>query len=146
MKILFSKVSCLRIVGFLCLLLTASGCDRGSKFLDAFSKKSESPDATGKEREASVGQDAMFQAEYQKWQAKAVEEFPALGVAGSPLNQQFLKEAKLLMDRAAPELKHSNWPYVLALQIHAQSVRTQDGRLNNAPPPGEVRSPASPAR
>lgn len=73
---------------------------------------------------------AQFNADYEKWKLRAVEEFPEIGIAGSRFNQQFLNEAKKLRESNAPELAHPNWPYLLALQVN-----TALERLKNSTPP-----------
>lgn len=75
----------------------------------------ESPVAVGKTEPAEASQ---FNADYEKWKLRAVEEFPEIGIAGSRFNELFLLEAKKLRESNAPELLHPNWPYLLALQVN----------------------------
>jgi hypothetical protein len=67
---------------------------------------------------------AQFNADYEKWKLRAVEEFPEIGKAGSRFNQQFLLEAKKLRESNAPELAHPNWPYLLALMVNTSLERS----------------------
>jgi hypothetical protein len=59
----------------------------------------------------------------ERWKAKAVAEFPELGIAGSRFNQAFLAEVKILRDRNGAELAVPNWPYIVALQVNTQIER-----------------------
>jgi hypothetical protein len=57
------------------------------------------------------------------WKAKAVAEFPELGVAGSKFNQAFLAEVKRLRGINGAEIGGPDWPYIVALQVNTQMER-----------------------
>jgi hypothetical protein len=76
---------------------------------------------------------AQFNADYEKWKLRAVEEFPEIGKAGSRFNQQFLLEAKKLRESNAPELAHPNWPYLLALMVNTSLERSGGTQPGGAP-------------
>jgi hypothetical protein len=57
------------------------------------------------------------------WKAKAVAEFPELGVAGSKFNQAFLAEVKRLRGINGAEIGGPDWPYIVALQVNTQIER-----------------------
>ena len=59
----------------------------------------------------------------EEWKAKAVAEFPELGIAGSKFNLAFLAEVKSLRDRNSAEMTATNWPYIVALQVNTQIER-----------------------
>lgn len=98
----------------------------GSQELPTTAAKSADP-STGA---AKTDEAAQFNADYEKWKLRAVEEFPEIGVAGSRFNQLFLIEAKKLRESNAPELAHPNWPYLLALQVNTSLERSK----NSTPP------------
>jgi hypothetical protein len=59
----------------------------------------------------------------EEWKAKAVAEFPELGIAGSKFNKAFLAQVKSLKERNGAEMAVPNWPYIVALQVNAQIER-----------------------
>jgi hypothetical protein len=59
----------------------------------------------------------------EEWKAKAVAEFPELGIAGSKFNKAFLAEVKGLKERNSAEMAVPNWPYIVALQVNTQLER-----------------------
>jgi hypothetical protein len=61
---------------------------------------------------AAFGESAM-----QRWQAKAVAEFPSLGVPGSAFNSLFLERVKVLRQRNPKAFQDPSWPYRLAQQV-----------------------------
>jgi hypothetical protein len=63
---------------------------------------------------------AFAQATVQEWQAKAVEKYPELGVAGSPFNKRFLDAYRERQKADANFLKNPRWPLFLADEIAAQ--------------------------
>ena len=126
----------------LLLLPLFCGCDQISQKLGLRTKEGaeESPQPTatpvseGTNAAAKAQQDAeaaQFNADYEKWKIRAVEEFPEIGIAGSRFNQQFLLEAKKLRENNALELAHPNWPYLLALQVNTSIERSKN------PPPAQ---------
>jgi hypothetical protein len=56
-----------------------------------------------------------------QWQAKALAEFPSLGVPGSAFNSVFLEQVKLLRQKNPKVLQDPSWPYRLAQQVAASS-------------------------
>ncbi len=52
-----------------------------------------------------------------EWQAKALVEFPSLGVPGSAFNSLFLERLKLLRQKNPKVLRDPSWPYRLAQQV-----------------------------
>ena len=52
-----------------------------------------------------------------EWQAKALAEFPSLGVPGSAFNSLFLERLKLLRQKNPKVLRDPSWPYRLAQQV-----------------------------
>ena len=83
-----------------------------------------------------VDEAAQFNADYERWKLRAVEEFPEIGKAGSRFNQQFLEEAKKLRESNAPELAHPNWPYLLALMVNTSLERSANTQVAAVPKPG----------
>jgi hypothetical protein len=139
----------IRLFGSLVVLHLFGGCDQLSQKLGLENKSPteegippaekvpSAPEGTsgnnppGSLAKASQADEAaQFNADYEKWKLRAVEEFPEIGKAGSRFNQQFLIEAKKLRESNAPELAHPNWPYLLALQVN-----TSLERQKNATPP-----------
>jgi hypothetical protein len=57
----------------------------------------------------------------QQWQAKALTEFPSLGVPGSAFNSIFLEQVKLLRQKNRKVFQDPSWPYRLAQQVAASS-------------------------
>jgi hypothetical protein len=53
----------------------------------------------------------------QQWQGRALAEFPALGVPGSPFNRLFLGRVRQLREKRSALLQDPSWPYRLARQI-----------------------------
>ncbi len=56
-----------------------------------------------------------------QWQAKALAEFPSLGVPGSAFNSLFLEQVKLLRQKKPKVFEDPSWPYQLAQQVAASS-------------------------
>lgn len=164
------KIS-LQLPSFLLLINLFCGCDQLSTKLGLPAKvapgavapageKTVSEKASGAEaptiaatKDQQINDAAQFNADYEKWKVRAVEEFPEIGIAGSRFNQQFLLEAKKLRETNAPDLAHPNWPYLLALQVNtsieksknsppSQTIQREGNTENNsaqtnAPPPPE---------
>ncbi len=63
-----------------------------------------------------------------EWQAKALAEFPSLGVPGSAFNSLFLERVKLLRQKNPKVLRDPSWPYRLAQQVavSAELVRVAE--------------------
>jgi hypothetical protein len=54
-----------------------------------------------------------------EWQAKALAEFPSLGVPGSAFNSLFLERVNVLRGKNPKALRDASWPYRLAQQVAA---------------------------
>ena len=69
--------------------------------------------------------EALAQSSIQEWQAKAVQEFPELGVQNSQFNRLFLEKAALLREKSPHSLTDPSWPYRLAVRIaeHPELLR-----------------------
>jgi hypothetical protein len=79
------------------------------------------PVAGGAEKVAAPpAPSADFAREYEGWKTRAVQEFPDLGKAGTPMNTRFVAQAKQLSEQNAGEMKYPNWPYLLAVKINAE--------------------------
>jgi hypothetical protein len=55
----------------------------------------------------------------QQWQGRALAEFPALGVSGSPFNSLFLGEVRRLRETKSQLLQDPSWPYRIAKRVAA---------------------------
>jgi len=77
----------------------------------------------------SLGMEGGFQGALQEWEAKAVTEFPELGVQDSPFNRLFLEKAALLKEKSPQSLSDPSWPYRLAARIaeHPELLREAAG-------------------
>jgi hypothetical protein len=64
-----------------------------------------------------LGAEVGVQGTIQDWQARAVTEFPELGVQDSPFNRLFLEKAALLKEKSPQSLSDPSWPYRLAVRI-----------------------------
>lgn len=53
----------------------------------------------------------------QQWQGRALAEFPALGVPGSPFNSLFLGRVRQLKAKKSALLQDPSWPYQVARQV-----------------------------
>jgi hypothetical protein len=60
---------------------------------------------------------AFGESTIQQWQAKALAEFPSLGVPGSAFNALFLERVKVLRQKNPKVLQDPTWPYRLAQQV-----------------------------
>lgn len=156
----------IRLLGLIVLLYLFSGCDQLSQKLGLEQKSlpekghpsaekpiaekaPSAPEGTpgnnlpGAVAKASQADEAaQFNADYEKWKLRAVEEFPEIGKAGSRFNQQFLLEAKKLRESNAPELAHPNWPYLLALMVNTSLERSANSQAAGNPNP-EANPPRS---
>ena len=72
------------------------------------------PTASQTPRSAPTPTPAAFAADVRYSQQAAVQKYPALTVAGSPLNALFLSRLNFWKARRDPRLDRSNWPEVLA--------------------------------
>lgn len=72
-----------------------------------------------------LGREAAAQSSLQEWEAKAVMEFPELGIQDSPFNRLFLEKAALLKEKSPQSLGDPSWPYRLASRIaeHPELLR-----------------------
>ncbi len=107
---------------FLSLLavLFLSGCEKRPEVED--SEKVAAPSTPS----------AEFAKEYEVWKTRAVQEFPDLGKAGTPMNTRFVAQAKQLSEQNAGELKYPNWPYLLAVKIKAELAAAAQVATDNA--------------
>lgn len=51
------------------------------------------------------------------YQREAVKRFPALAIAGSPMNAEYVKRANALKEAASPVLQKPTWPLDLAIEV-----------------------------
>jgi hypothetical protein len=61
---------------------------------------------------------SFFSIQYEASQARAVREFPELGVAGSAFNSEFLARVKVLKTEDVRYFNNPNWPYDLAVRVN----------------------------
>ncbi len=62
--------------------------------------------------------ETSFDTAFENSKARAVRDFPALGVAGSAFNREFLARVQVLQTIKSDELRDPNWPYIVAGQVH----------------------------
>jgi hypothetical protein len=115
-------------------LLALAGCDK-------FARKPETPPAAGVPATENTApnkglESPEFARNYELAKARAVRDFPALGVAGSPMNLEFVARAKRMQEAKASELSSPEWPYQLALKVNAEQVKAREAMLR----PGTVLS------
>jgi hypothetical protein len=65
-----------------------------------------------------------FDAKYEQAQARAVKEFPELGVAGSLFNAEFLARVRALKSEDIRYFSNPEWPYDLAKRV-SESLRAR---------------------
>jgi hypothetical protein len=99
-------------------LLSTSGCEK-NPFSGVEERGGSTPSAS-----------AAFAKEYEEWKTRAVNEFPELGKAGTPMNSRFVARAKQLSEQKADELKYPNWPYLLAVKIEAELSASSRGEAS----------------
>ena len=58
-----------------------------------------------------------FDTAFENSKTRAVRDFPALGVAGSAFNREFLARVQVLQTIKSDELRDPNWPYIVASQV-----------------------------
>lgn len=71
----------------------------------------------GSNKSAASKEKSSFTAKYEASQARAVSEFPELGVAGSPFNAEFLARVKALKAEDIKYFNNPEWPYDLAKRV-----------------------------
>lgn len=78
------------------------------------------PSGTGKKGATASrsGPKSSFDAQYEAAQARAVREFPELGVAGSLFNAEFLARVKALKSEDIRYFNNPEWPYDLAKRVN----------------------------
>lgn len=114
------KVLFLALLGFL-------GCDKFGRNAETAQKGS----PAGAERMAEkkdqkkTAADLEYTKSYEAAQARAVSEFPTLGVSGSPFNIAFLTRANRLKETKSQELSSPDWPYKLALKVNDELVKAK---------------------
>lgn len=76
-----------------------------------------------------AGGEVLAQSSFQEWEARAVSEFPELGVQDSPFNRLFLEKAALLKEKSPQSMGDPSWPYRLAVRIaeHPELLRPSRG-------------------
>ncbi|MEI6713341.1 MAG: hypothetical protein WCO60_06285 [Verrucomicrobiota bacterium] len=79
-----------------------------------------------------VGRDLDRKREVEVSKARALKEFPELGVSGSEFNSEFVKRAKELESFNAKELKRSDWPYRLAKGVAEEVELKKQVELSKA--------------
>ncbi|MEY5027569.1 MAG: hypothetical protein RLZZ244_3097 [Verrucomicrobiota bacterium] len=94
--------------------------------------------------EISAADQQSFAARFKAAQVKAVHEFPELGVAGSPLNTEFLARANHLRASDPAYFNDPNWPYTLARELRPKgAVGGASSASASSPMSGANASPAS---
>ena len=83
-------------------------------------KEQQQVDSTDKPSDVPLEKQASFIEEYKKWEARALQQFPSLGVAGSPMNLGIIKYVADARKRNAPELEMPSYVYVYACRVAAQ--------------------------
>lgn len=58
----------------------------------------------------------------EEWQAKAVADYPDLGVKGSELNRKYVQKVSTLRETDAAFFQNPRWPYTLAEQLSKKPV------------------------
>ena len=95
-----------------------------SSVRERVSKKSEEPPnpetlKTGASPlKGSTHEKSFFTIQYEASQARAVREFPELGVAGSAFNSEFLARVKVLKTEDVRYFNNPDWPYDLAVRVN----------------------------
>ncbi len=77
-------------------------------------------DPTDKPSDVPLEKQASFIEEYKKWEVRALQQFPSLGVAGSPMNLGIIKYVGDARKRNAPELEMPSYVYVYACRVAEQ--------------------------
>jgi hypothetical protein len=101
------------------------GCEKppekeaGQKTTDQL-REQQQVDSTDKPSDVPLEKQASFIEEYKKWEARALQQFPSLGVAGSPMNLGIIKYVSDARKRSAPELEMPSYVYVYACHVAAQ--------------------------
>lgn len=75
---------------------------------------------TDKPSDVPLEKQASFIEEYKKWEVRALQQFPSLGVAGSPMNLGIIKYVCDARKRNAPELEMPSYVYVYACRVAEQ--------------------------
>lgn len=112
-------------------LLFATGCEKASVppggAETGMAPTAPADSGAGREYAGKPAAAGDFAKEYEGWKTRAVQEFPDLGKAGTPLNTRFVARAKQLSEQNADELKYPNWPYLLAVKLNAELVSSPRG-------------------
>lgn len=108
-------------------LLIFSGCDKLSPKpnLGPGAKPADAAEAAAKKAQEKLAADPEYAKGYESAKARAVSEFPALGVAGSPFNVAFVTQANRMKDTHAQELSAPDWPYKLALRVNTEQTKAR---------------------
>jgi hypothetical protein len=114
------------------VLLFLSSCEKSTVSVDA--QKGASPEASRSPNAADAAAGSTFAKECEGWKARAVQEFPDLGKAGTAMNSRFVERAKQLSGQKSEELKYPNWPYLLAVKINAELAMASKGKVNAGTP------------
>lgn len=101
----------------LALIGVFAGCEREDS-----SKLDDSLSSLRQKAKGDPVEDKDFAARYQAAQARAVQEFPELGVAGSPFNTDFLARVKVLRASETSYFKDPEWPYKLAVELSVKNA------------------------
>ena len=99
------------------LIGTFAGCER-----EDAGKLDDSLSSLRQKAKGDPAEDKDFTARYQAAQARAVQEYPELGVAGSPFNTEFLARVKVLRASEASYFKDPEWPYKLAVELSVKNA------------------------
>lgn len=120
---------------FICKLLVScffTGCEKPQqtvaldKTTENLSKPTEAlseekkVDPTDKPSDVPLEKQVSFVEEYKKWEARALEQFPSLGVAGSPMNLGLINYVADARKRSAPELEMPSYVYIYACRVAVQ--------------------------
>jgi hypothetical protein len=76
----------------------------------------------------------------QQWQAKALAEFPALGVSGSVFNSLFLEHVKRLREKTPEVFQDPSWPYRLAQRVAVSPEMSRVAKKGEAKKTGNEES------
>jgi hypothetical protein len=73
---------------------------------------------------------------------QAVEQFPELGRAGSPLNRKFLELYNRAKQAKSPVLQKADWPLLIAKQANAELSPTREAKPKDLAPTPPLPSPS----
>ena len=111
----------------LVLLMGLLGCDKMRRKADPspavdIAMREKTSEKKVQEKRA---EDPEYVKNYELAKARALSEFPALGVAGSPLNVAFVTRANRMKETNAPEIGSPEWPYKLALKVNEEQLKAR---------------------